>query len=377
MRRNWRSTEVASAVPASDVASEIFWGSLTGLAVFDHSGRLAYSNPAFRESSQLASLVDGRGYLSNPALESARRDAVHRSFRTASLSTMTMTERPLEVEVIPLQVAPEWTAMVIRGTEPVGDTASDALPLSMLVHELRGPLLIAQQSLEVLTQLVADSSTELKDAVSRQGRSLARLTGLVQGLSDLSRARGLDRTRHSWAPVNLARQIADVAEIYQDLASVRGLELEVTMDRDVPTVEGHGELLARAISNLVDNALKYGTAPGPIRLALRQSGALVVVEVSDRGPGIAQSDQSAVFTEFHRLPDARAAGTPGTGLGLAVARRVVEAHGGRLSLESQSGVGSIFRLSFLRSRGGRRVSGSASIPPPARERLPTQRLDPY
>lgn len=351
MTRNWRSAEVPGAVPASDVASEIMWGSLAGVAVFDQSGRLAYSNPAFRQSSQLSSLVDGRGYLSNPALEGARRDAVHRGGRSGSRCIATMSDRPLEVEVLPLQVAPEWAAMVIRGGETEGDSASDALTLSILVHELRGPLLLAQESLEVLTQLADRSPTELRDAVARQGRSLARLTGLVQGLSDLSRARGLDGTRYSWTPVDLARQVLDAAEIYRDLAVARGFELVVTIDRDVPAIEGHADLLGRAITNLVDNALKHGSAPGPIRLSLQQSGALVVVEVADSGPGIAASDQSAIFAEFHRLPAARAANTPGTGLGLAVARRVVEAHGGRLSLESQPGVGSIFRVSFLSRRG--------------------------
>jgi signal transduction histidine kinase len=127
----------------------------------------------------------------------------------------------------------------------------------------------------------------------------------------------------------------------------------VALERDVPAIDGHAELLARAIANLVDNALKYATAPGPIRLSLRRSGALAVVEVADSGPGIARADQPSIFTEFYRLPAARAARTPGTGLGLAVARRVAQAHGGRLSLESQVGAGSAFRLSFLLARGGR------------------------
>lgn len=374
MRRTWRSTEGTEPVPASDVASEIVWGSLAGVAVFDHTGRMAYANPAFVHSPQLSALVDRRGYLSYPELEDARRDAVHRGRHRGSRCTATVADRPLEVEVVPLRAAPEWTAMVIRGQELAGRPASDTLPLSMLVHELRGPLLLAQESLEVLTQVSGDGSVDLRNAVVRQGRSLARLTGIVQGLSDLSRARSLDRTRLSWTPVDLAQQVADVAEIYRDLAAARGLELRVTIELGVPAVEGHADLLARAIANLVDNALKYGSAPGLVHLSLRRSGALLVVEIADSGPGIAPDDQSAIFTEFHRLPAARESRTPGTGLGLAVARRVVEAHGGRLSLESQLGVGSTFKLSLLLSRGGR--LGMADEPlattQPARGRSPTQ-----
>jgi signal transduction histidine kinase len=354
MRRTWRSAEAPATVPASDVASEIVWGSLAGVAVFDHSGRLAYSNPTFRQSSLLSELVDGRGYLASAALEGVRREVVHRGDGSGPRSTRTVAGgHTLDVEVVPLKVAPEWTAMVIRGRGTDSDPSSDALTLSLLVHELRGPLLLAQESLEVLTQLADGSPAELRDAVARQGRSLTRLTGLVQGLSDLSRARALDRTRHSWTAVDLARQVDDVAEIYRELAVARGFDLVVALERDVPAIDGHAELLARAIANLVDNALKYASAPGPIRLSLRRSGALAVVEVADSGPGIAQADQPSIFTEFYRLPAARAARTPGTGLGLAVARRVAQAHGGRLSLESQVGAGSAFRLSFLLARGGR------------------------
>jgi signal transduction histidine kinase len=131
---------------------------------------------------------------------------------------------------------------------------------------------------------------------------------------------------------------------------MQGLGLEVLVESQVPATEGHTELLTRAIANLVDNAVKYASRPGPIRLSLRRRGALAVVEVADSGPGIALIDHSDIFREFYRLPSARASRTPGTGLGLAVARRVAEAHGGRLSLESWPGVGSVFRLSFLLGR---------------------------
>jgi len=370
LTRTWRAGATAPAVAASDVASEIIWGSLAGVAVFDYSGRLAYSNPTFRDSAQLSSLVDDRGYIWNSSLEEARRDAVHRGVRRTSHGDTTGSDHLLEVEVVPLKAALGWTALVIRAMAPMGDSAPDSLTLPVLVHELRGPLLLAQESLESMTQLAARSPTELRIAISRQGRSLARLTGLVQGLSDLSRARRLDLTRPSWSSVKLDRLVDDVVEIYQDLASARGLEIEVAAERDIPSIDGHPELLGRAISNLVDNALKYGTPPGPIRLSVRQAGALAVVEVSDQGPGIAPGDQSAVFSEFHRLPEARATSTPGTGLGLAVARRVVEAHGGRLTLESLPGVGSTFKLSFLVQPGGRVHSTTESFTAETVERFP-------
>jgi len=351
MKHGWWSAESPTVASASDVSSEIVWNSEAGVAVFGQTGRLAYSNPAFQRSPLLSGLVDSRGYLTSSGLERARRRVVQGGASCRSLSTsLVQADRTLDVEVLALKVAPEWTAVVLRGRPSTAHPA-DSLGLGMLVHELREPLLLAHESLERLTQLAQNSDTEVRDAVARQGRSLTRLTALVQALRDLSLAHGLDGSRSSWSTVDLGSRVDDVASRYQDLAGMRGLKLKVTIESEVPAIDGDAELLTRAIANLVDNALKYATPPGPVRLSLHRRGALAVIEVADGGPGIALSDQAAIFTEFHRLPSSRASRTPGTGLGLAVARRVAEAHGGRLSLQSGAGVGSIFRLSFLLARG--------------------------
>jgi signal transduction histidine kinase len=350
MKRTWWSAEAPTFVPASDVSSEIVWNSGAGVAVFDQSGRLAYSNPAFRGSAALPEVVDSRGYVTSAALESARRHVVHHGPSGGSRSaTLAHSDRILDVEVLPLKAAPEWTAMILH-VRTSADYHSDSLALGLLVHELREPLLIAQESLERLTQLAQSSDAEVRAAVARQGRSLTRLAALVQALRDLSLAHGLEDSRWSWTSVDLGMQVDEVASRYQDLAAVQGLGFEVVVESHVPTIQGHTELLTQAIANLVDNAVKYASRPGPVRLSLRRRGALAVVEVADSGPGIALSDQTEIFREFYRLPAARGSRTPGTGLGLAVARRVAEAHGGRLSLESGPGAGSVFRLSFLLGR---------------------------
>lgn len=344
----WRSAELHATVPVSDVASEVVWSLTAALGVFDHGGRLSYSNPAFQELGRQVELVDARGYLTSAPIEDARRRTLQRrgSGRGRSLA-VGVSSQYLDVDVLPLEAAPEWTAIVFYKRAPADQVSPDTLTLPVLVHELKAPLLLAQESLEALTQVAADSPADLRGAVARQARALTRLTGVVQGLSDLSRARGLERSRPSWTNVNLAEQVQEIALVYTDLAQSRGFELVVDVEPDVPAIQGNGELLARAISNLVDNALKYATPTGPVRLALGRHGALAVVEVADSGPGIAPEDQAAVFREFFRLAADRATNAPGTGLGLAVAKRVAEAHGGRLSLESWPGIGSTFRLSFL------------------------------
>ncbi|MGH7705558.1 MAG: sensor histidine kinase [Candidatus Dormibacteria bacterium] len=328
------------------------WKLEAGVAIFDHTGRLAYANPAFHRTPALAGVVDGPGYLTIDTLERLRRHAVlpHGRARVRSATIRTSTHE-LEAQVVPLSVAPHWTALVLRARELDPNSNLERLSLAVLVHELRGPLLMAQESLDALTQLAGERPGELGAAVQRQARSLARLGGVVQGLSDLNRAGSLLAERAPWTSVDLAHVVAEVDEMYHDLAASRGLTLSVAADRHVPPIRGHTDLLVRAVANLVDNAVKYASRPGVVRLSLRQRGALAVVEVADCGPGIAAADQDSVFAEFVRLSAARESGVPGTGLGLAVARRVAEAHGGRLTLDSGPETGSAFRLSFLLRRG--------------------------
>ncbi|MGA2873563.1 MAG: HAMP domain-containing sensor histidine kinase [Candidatus Dormibacteria bacterium] len=338
-------------MPASDVASEIVGGSLAGVAVFDSSGRLAYSNDAFQQSSLLLALVDPAGYLADGSLEQVRRAVVQRGSAARPRAAVTSSGgQPLDVELIPLRAAPEWTALVVRPRGLGQDQSADQLTLSILVHELKGSLLLANESLEALIQIAESGPTELRAAVTRQARSVARLSALVQGLGDLSSAREMVRTRQPRTRVDLGRLVEEIGASYQELAAANGQQLDLQVDLAVPRIEGEPALLGRAIANLVDNALKYGSSARPVRLGLRRRGALAVVEVEDSGPGIDPEDQAKIFTEFVRLPGARAGQTPGSGLGLAVARRVAEAHGGRLSLESHPGVGSVFRLSFLLGR---------------------------
>jgi signal transduction histidine kinase len=326
------------------------WNSEAEVAGFDQSGRLAYSNRAFQGCAGVSAVVDSRGYLTSAALENARRQAADHGAAGASRSmTSIQADRTFDVEVLPLKAAPDWTAIVLRARTSA-DYHSDPLALGLLVHELREPLLTAHESLERLTQLAQSSDAEIRAAVARQGRSLTRITAVVQALRDLSLAHGLEESRGSWTSVDVGMLVDEVGSRYQDLAAMQGLSFESVVERDVPAIHGHTELLTRAIANLVDNAVKYASPPGPVHLSFHRRGSLAVVEVADSGPGIALSDQTAIFPEFYRLPAARAAGTPGTGLGLSVARRVAEAHGGRLSLESLLGVGSAFRLSFLLQR---------------------------
>jgi signal transduction histidine kinase len=109
-------------------------------------------------------------------------------------------------------------------------------------------------------------------------------------------------------------------------------------------VRGDEHLLQQLLLNLVDNALKYSPADAPVVLGLSAQPSTVTMSVSDRGAGIPPEEQERIFERFYRAPLARASGAPGSGLGLCLARWIAEAHGGQLTVDSEPGRGSVFRL---------------------------------
>jgi signal transduction histidine kinase len=124
-----------------------------------------------------------------------------------------------------------------------------------------------------------------------------------------------------------------------------GRQLEVVIDLADPNIEADPALLRRAIDNLLENASKYSDDSQPITLTARSSGSEVVVEVQDRGIGIDPADLGKLFTPFFRTDRSRARRTGGIGLGLALAKRIVEAHRGSIGVHSSPGEGSTFRFS--------------------------------
>jgi signal transduction histidine kinase len=113
---------------------------------------------------------------------------------------------------------------------------------------------------------------------------------------------------------------------------------------NLPAVLADADLLARAVDNLVSNAIKYSPADTEITVAVRAEPGGVAIAVSDRGPGIPAPDLDRIFEKFYRVPRVEDADTPGTGLGLALVREIAELHGGMVTVANTAGTGSTFTL---------------------------------
>ncbi len=216
--------------------------------------------------------------------------------------------------------------------------------IATISHELKTPLTAILGHAE----LIADRHPDLTsiDAIIRNAQ---RLNNLVANLLHYSRIHGRRET------VRRAVDLAELCEASVDLLGIRakqaGVRLAFTSSGTGSVVVfGDPEELARVIDNMVDNAVKYTPEDGSVEVSMTVTDDKVSVEVTDTGLGISVTDQAHVFSAFHRSTNPNALSVPGTGLGLPIAQRIAESHGGTLSVSSELGRGSTFTFTLpLRS----------------------------
>ncbi|MDQ7828706.1 MAG: ATP-binding protein [Armatimonadota bacterium] len=207
-------------------------------------------------------------------------------------------------------------------------------------HELRTPLTSIKGFAEtLLAGAMRDEATarrflEIIDAEAN------RLVKLVDDLMDLSRleARG---AALELAPVDLPALVEETVTRLRPLAGSR--RLEVHPGTGSVTVLGDRDRLAQVLTNLIDNAIKFTPEPGRVEVAWRRQDGTVVLTVRDTGQGIPPADLPHIFERFYKANRSRSAAT-GSGLGLAIARHIVEAHGGRITVQSREGAGTTFTV---------------------------------
>jgi two-component system phosphate regulon sensor histidine kinase PhoR len=221
-----------------------------------------------------------------------------------------------------------------------------------LSHELRTPL----TTISLLAETLAREADAAGDGVpSRMRERIAKIeieTGhLAQMVSEM-----LDLARiESGGPPAVLRDEVDLAQVavsaverlrlFADRSAV-ALHLDLPTDAPPPPVRGDEDRLGQVLVNLLHNAVKFSPNGGDVTVRIRSADGEVVTAVEDHGIGIPKAAQARVFERFYKVDRARARGAGGTGLGLAIARHVVEAHGGRIWVESEEGAGSTFSFAL-------------------------------
>jgi two-component system phosphate regulon sensor histidine kinase PhoR len=182
-------------------------------------------------------------------------------------------------------------------------------------------------------------------------RENRRLREMVENLLDFAR---MEAGRHTYRmePVAVTELVREVVESARDRVQDDGRVIELTLPAEECLVAGDREALARAVGNLLDNAVKYSPASTPVEVAVSAADGLVTVSVADSGPGIPKSEHGRIFRKFLRGSSARALNVKGTGIGLAMVRHIIDGHGGRTVVDSEPGRGSRFVIALPAAGAG-------------------------
>lgn len=197
-----------------------------------------------------------------------------------------------------------------------------------IAHDLRSPISRLKSRIEV--SLMADSSTEdYREALEETVREADRILKIFNSLIAIALAEsGVDRDR--FQDVDVSAVIEEAVETYEPLANKLGITLEMVGESNV-TVRGEPNLVAQALANLIDNAMKYVPAGGSVSVSVATGHEAVRLVVEDDGPGISASFRPKAFERFSRADESRS--TPGSGLGLSLVRAVALLHGGEVELQ--------------------------------------------
>jgi two-component system sensor histidine kinase SenX3 len=367
LRRELRNAGAPGAAPAethrlewaADAERESLAGALAafedGVVVVNADGREVLRNAAgerFRGARHADALVeDAVRQLLAPALRGERAER--------ELQLFGPPREALRVRAVPLR----------RGTKVIGAVAfvRDVSELrrvesvrrdfvANVSHELKTP--IGALSLLAETMAAGDDSPVNSQLADRVQREATRLGRIVDDLLDLSLIEAQEAPIREPVPVHVV--LHEAAERVRGAADAVGTPLSVSPVATDLAVTGDSSQLVSAVTNLLDNAVKYSEPGDPVEVDAAVVDGSVCISVRDHGIGIPSRDLERIFERFYRVDRARSRATGGTGLGLSIVRHVAQAHGGDVTVESTEGEGSTFRFRVPLPSSGQRNLSEAS-----------------
>jgi two-component system phosphate regulon sensor histidine kinase PhoR len=330
-----------------------------GVAVIDARERIVFSNEAFAEILGLEANYEGR-----PVLEVIRQSdlvaVIRRALEgneSAASEVAVGTVRPRSFSVtaspVPALAAGENDPAQPQGAVVVLHDITEQRRLERVrrdfvanvSHELKTPLTAIQGFAETLLGGALEDPANNRRFVTIIRDHAIRLARLTDDLLTLSRIEA-GKFEFDFRPMSIAEFVEPCLETIRLRAEPKQLSIEKDLPQNFPQVRGDSHRLREVLQNLLDNAVQYTPPGGHIHLsALARNGAAILT-VADTGIGIPKADQEKIFERFYRVDAARSREAGGTGLGLAIAKHIVEAHGGRLWVESEVGQGSKFHFSI-------------------------------
>lgn len=231
--------------------------------------------------------------------------------------------------------------------------------LSMVSHDLRTPLtsiqMYAQMLDEDLQTMAEQDQHHFLGIISEECMRLSRL------VDDLLEVQRVESGRVEWEiqPHDLAETIHAVGRVFKPIAASNNIAFHVSCPESLPRIPAHPDKMSQVVNNLLSNAIKLSPPGGEVRLIAEARSSEILIRVSDTGPGIPRDRWDDVFDRFVQLPSANSRKASGVGLGLFIARQIVEMHGGRIWLNSEPGQGTEFSISLSLKPKRPRTSGQS------------------
>ncbi len=344
-------------------SSAILRSMVEGVAVIDAQERLVFCNRAFSEILNLDSArSEGRPLIElvriTELLTLIRRALKGEEGLQSDIATGIVQQRSFVVTAAPVKALEAGVGSGAGAAEkPSGAVVvlHDVTELRRLErvrqdfvanvsHEFKTPLTAIQGFAETLLAGALDDPNNNRRFLEIIRDHAARLARLTDDLLKLARIEA-GKLEIEFSSVGLTELIEGCAETTLLKASRKQITLEIDIPPGLPAVRGDASLLRDVLQNLLDNAIQYTPAGGRIQVSAMAGAREAVITVADTGIGIPLAEQERIFERFYRVDIARSREAGGTGLGLSIAKHIVEAHGGRLWVESTVGSGSRFSFS--------------------------------
>ncbi|MEW5947483.1 MAG: ATP-binding protein [bacterium] len=219
----------------------------------------------------------------------------------------------------------------------------------VIYHDLRSPLAAIQSCLNVVLEgIVGEVNPRQKDMLRRADEDIDKLLTFITDLLDLSQIEMRSVVRNL-QPLQLSDVLIRTVGTFAARAEQKGLTLNLNVPSELPVIFADKAHMEQAFRNIVGNAVKY-TSEGTVSVAAQEDGGFVKTTVADTGIGISEEDLPKIFDIFYRAPNAKAVEKVGTGLGMSIAKRIIEDHWGTIAVESVQGRGTTFTVKLPKAK---------------------------
>ncbi len=355
--RQFRRTNRTRMARIQRSTQQVFDSLPDAVAVVDLDGRIEVSTPSAAEIFGLRPEVrirtlpfDWMGGLFDEALKSGRmvESQGSRGVFQRFIKGEEHFFNPTAVSILDSERHP--TGIILTLEDVTRELHQDELKkgvISTVSHQLKTPLTSLRMVVYLLLEEKAGPLTPKQAELLLAARDESdRLHSILGNLLDISRIES-GRMRMDLKPVAPAGIIAEQVDSFRSAAKDRGITLDAKIPDDLPEVTADADRIGHVLANLLSNAVKYTSAGGSVTVSAQARDDEVCVEVSDTGRGIPARYVDRVFEQFFRVPGQE--GENGEGLGLAIAKEIVEAHGGVIGVKSSEGKGSVFTFCLKRA----------------------------